>query len=85
MNWNFIDNTDFSRNSCIIMGGRGVCAHYTIVLGVNDERSHYLVMDHGLEMWLVDVPLFRKISTYNLTQGTGINLYKQHSVYRVGR
>lgn len=84
MKWSYIDGTDFSKQSCIIMGGRGRCAHYTIVLGVNDDGTHYLVMDQSLEMWLVDTSLFRKISTYHMTQGMGVNLYKQHSVYRVG-
>jgi DNA-directed RNA polymerase subunit RPC12/RpoP len=85
MKWGFIDKTDFTRNSLIIMGGRGSCAHYTIVLGISEDNKHYLVTDQSLKIWLVDVSLFRKISVYHLTQGMGVNLYKQHSVYRVGK
>eukprot|EP00483_Globobulimina_turgida_P009029 UN09047 len=85
MKWGYIDDTNYERESCIIMGGRGRCAHYTIILGVNDSKTHYLVMDQSLEMWLVDTSLLRKISVYNMTQGMGVNLYKQHSIYRVGK
>eukprot|EP01084_Bolivina_argentea_P127474 225437_1 len=86
MQWDYLNATDFSEYSLIIMGGDGV-GHYTIVLGVNTRRTHYLVSDQSKKVWLVDASLMRKMCTYGLSksQGTiGINAYNECSMFRVG-
>lgn len=80
--WDYIDNTKFNLYTLIIHGGNDICAHYTVVLGVDTEKRHYLVTDGGLNIWVVDVSLLEMISTYKLCKS--FSIYEQHSVYRVG-
>lgn len=80
--WSYIDDTDFKNYSLIIMGGQDFTGHYTVVLGVDTEKRHYLIMDQSLKVWLVDTYLFEMISTYKITKS--FNVYSVHSVYRVG-
>ncbi|KAI5511485.1 hypothetical protein TVAGG3_0734510 [Trichomonas vaginalis G3] len=81
-NWDYIDGTNYKNYSLIIMGGQDICAHYTIVLGVSTDKKYYIVTDQKLQIWLVDLSLFKMISVYKATRH--INLYQQHSLYRVG-
>lgn len=82
VNWSFIDDTDYSLYSMIVMGGLDFCAHYTIVIGVDTTKRHYLVIDQKLKVWLVDMELMEKITVYKASKSVG--LYSQHSLYRVG-
>ena len=99
-NWSYIDGTNFKTNSLIILGGKDYGGHFQVVLGVDTEKQHYLIIDQSLKVWLVDMSLFRLISHYVLTKGlacldrvfTNSNLdflpkgfYVEHSIYRIGK
>ena len=64
------------------MGGQDFTDHYTVVIGVDTEKRHYLIMDQSLKVWLVDIYLFEMISTYKVSKSCDV--YSVHSVYRVG-
>ena len=82
-NWSYIDGTDYTLFSLIVIGGLDFCAHYTIVIGVDTTRRYYLVMDQKLKVWLVDMELLKMITVYKaLPKKAGV--YSQHSLYRVG-
>ena len=81
-NWSYIDGTDYTNYSMIIMGGLDFSAHYTIIIGVDTTRRYYLVMDQSLKVWLVDMELLQMITVYKFSKHVGI--YSQHSLYRVG-
>lgn len=82
INWSYIDGTDFTLNSLIILGGKDICRHFTIVIGVDTEKRHYLITDQSLKIWLVDSELFESLSIYKLTKSVG--LFTVHSIYRIG-
>ena len=86
MQWDFLDSTDFTNYSVIILGGDGV-GHFTIVIGVNESKTHYLVTDQSQRVWLCDTSLMRKICIYGFSksQGSvGLNIRNECSMYRVG-
>mmetsp|Transcript_4486 Transcript_4486/g.7673 ORF Transcript_4486/g.7673 Transcript_4486/m.7673 type:complete len:339 (-) Transcript_4486:238-1254(-) len=86
MEWDFLNGTDFTEYSLIILGGDGV-GHFTVVIGISEDRSYYLVTDQSLKVWLCDTSLMRTICKYGFSksQGTvGFNVFNECSMYRVG-
>eukprot|EP01084_Bolivina_argentea_P190700 327620_1 len=80
MNWDYIDNTDFSRYSVITIIGRGTAAHYIAIIGVNDDKTEYLCTDYTKKIFRISYERLDEMRQYQLN-GTG---YAQASCYRVG-
>eukprot|EP01084_Bolivina_argentea_P113073 201611_1 len=76
--WDYIDNNNYTQYCIIGMGGYGLGAHYFLIIGVDEEKQHYLITDQTKNVWVAGVKLMRTALIY---QNNG---YSQHSLYKIG-
>ena len=77
-NWKMIDDTDYTNYNLIIMGGYGTGGHYMMIIGVDEDKQHYLVTDQATNVYCVGTKCLKSMAIYST------NGYQQHSLYKVG-
>ncbi|ETO11340.1 hypothetical protein RFI_26037 [Reticulomyxa filosa] len=76
--WDYINENNYSAYTIIALGGYGLGGHFFLIVGVDTNKTNYLVTDQSRQVWLADQKLMRTLSVYSHSG------YTQNSFYKIG-
>lgn len=80
----YIDNTDYTSYTVMLVSGTGTSGHYILIIGVSEDKSYYLVTDQSRKIWLMSYSTMRDQNMFYYRSNAGYSVMDVRSYYRMG-